>query len=183
MQEESAEKEINEEIKQEIQGDSIVDVGGAGNVYEIGYLLVPTTAEEQVPALYGNMKEAVTSMEGTLISDEMPKMIPLAYTMLKVYKNVRSKYDTAYFGWVKFTMDSQKLLELKKTLDLDPNIIRFLIVKTVKENTIAARRFMHREGGGTSHRRPVTAKREGEAPVEINKEEVDKEIEAMVSAA
>ena len=83
--------------------------------------------------------------------------------------------DKIYYGF-------SKILELKKNLDLDANVIRFLIIKTVKENTIAARRFTHREGGGTSHRKPTTAKSDGdEIPVEINKEEVDREIEAMVA--
>jgi len=156
------------EIKE--QNDSEMDhiEGKEGRVYELGYLLVPTEASEGIPAIYGNLKELVLSFGGEIIADEMPRIIQLAYTMLKVYKNVRSKYDTAYFGWIKFTMDSQKLLELKKKLDLDPNIIRHLMIKTVKENTIAARRFVHRD---MIRRRPPT-KTDGspEVPVEINKE-------------
>src|ERR1035437_2391976 len=108
----------------------------------------------------------------------MPKMIQLAYKMVKVVSNVRNKFNTAYFGWIKFTMDSDKVLELKKKLDLDPNLIRFLILKTVKENTIAAKRFVR----GEIHRKPKTLKNENnEVAVPINKEEIDKEIDAMVA--
>ena len=151
-----------------------------GRVYEVGYLLVPTIPEENVPIVFGNLKELVSSLGGIAISDDMPKMMPLAYSMVKVVANVRNKWSTAYFGWVKFTMDSDKVLELKKKLDLDPNFIRFLILKTVKENTIAAKRFVGRD---SMHRRPRTEKGDTEeVVVPINKEEIDKEIDALVSA-
>ena len=147
-------------------------------VYELGYLLVPTIAEDELPAAYGNLKELIGSFGGVAIADEMPKMIPLAYMMVKVIQNIRNKFTNAYFGWIKFTMDSEKVLELKKKLDLDPTMIRFLILKTVKENTIASKRFVRPEG----HKKPKAGKVEGEEAVPINKEEIDKEIDAMVAA-
>ena len=148
-------------------------------VYEVGYLFVPTISLEDLPVNYGDLKELIASFDGKIISDDMPKMINLAYTMLKVVANVRSKFDTAYFGWVKFEMDPQKVLELKKKLDLSPTIIRFLIIKTVKENTIATKRFAFRD---SAHKKPVTKKEEGTAEnVEVNKEELDKEIDAMIA--
>jgi ribosomal protein S6 len=109
----------------------------------------------------------------------MPKMISLAYSMLKVTQNVRNKFDSAYFGWVKFEINPEKVLELKKKLDVDPNFIRFLILKTIRENTIAAKRFVHRD----SRRKMSTPKKEGEneVPLPFNKEEIDKEIDAMVA--
>jgi len=150
-----------------------------GRVYELGYLLTPAISAENVPASYSNLKDLVVSLGGEIISDEMPKMIPLAYTMPKVIQNVRSKFDTAYFGWAKFEINPEKVLELKKKLDLDPNFIRFLILKTVRENTIAAKRFVHRD----LRRKAPLAKKEGEnhTALPIDKEEIDKEIDAMVA--
>ena len=145
-------------------------------VYELGYLLVPTIAEEDVPINYGNTKELVSSFGGEIIADEMPKAINLAYSMSKVVSNVRHKFNTAYFGWTKFTMNAERVLELKKHLDLDPNFIRFLIVKTVKENTIASKRFVR----GDSYKRPV-ARKNTEENIPINKEEIDKEIDALIA--
>ncbi|KKR70459.1 MAG: hypothetical protein UU13_C0005G0015 [Candidatus Nomurabacteria bacterium GW2011_GWB1_40_7] len=163
------------EIKNEIETGGDAD----SRVYELGYLLTPAISEENLPVVYGNLKELVSSLKGVAISDEMPKMINLAYAMTKVVANVRNKFNTAYFGWVKFAMDSDKVLELKKKLDLDPNFIRFLILKTVRENTIATKRFAR----GEMHRRPMIKKNEkiGTA-VPINKEEIDKEIDALIEA-
>ena len=149
-----------------------------GRVYEFGYLILPTIAEEEVPAQFGNLKERILSMKGDVISNDMPRMITLAYPMQKILSNVRNKFTTAYFGWIKFTMEPAQVLELKKALDLDRNLIRFLILKTVKENTIAAKRFIRGEG---EYRRPMVKKTENEEAVPINKEEVDKEIDALVA--
>ena len=148
-------------------------------VYEVGYLLLPTISEEEMPVVYGNLKELIVSLGGEIISDEMPKMIPLAYTMSKVIQNLRNKFETAYFGWIKFEMTPEKVLELKKKLDADKNLIRFLILKTVKENTIAAKRFIHKD----SRRKTSVVKKEGENEITtpIDKEEIDKEIDAMVA--
>lgn len=152
-------------------------------VYEVGYLLVPTISEEDVPAEHGNLKELVASLGGQMISDEMPIMIPLAYSMLKVVSNVRSKFDKAYFGWVKFYLDPEQATMLKKKLDQDPKIIRFLIIKTVKENTIASKRFVQREGARRKAPGVGEIKKEGEGEtLPINKEEIDKEIDAMIEA-
>ncbi len=157
------------------KNDIIVDENS--KVYELGYILVPTIEELEVPAVHGNLKELVSSFKGDVVSDEMPKMIGLAYSMVKVISNVRNKFNTGYFGWVKFTMEPAKVLDLKKKLDLDINITRFLILKTVKENTIAAKRFVRSD---SAYRKP-TAKRSDEPVVPINKEEVDKEIDALIA--
>lgn len=159
--------------------DANEDVEINSRIYEVGYLLLPTIPEEGIPALYGNLKDLVVSLGGEIISDEMPKMITLAYTMSKVTQNVRSKFNSAFFGWVKFEINPEKVLELKKKLDLDPNFLRFLILKTVRENTIAAKRFVHKD----SRKKIFSAKKEGEnenvAP--IDEKEIDKEIDAMVA--
>jgi ribosomal protein S6 len=168
-----------QDAENKVNNDSLIETEGINSkVYELGYLLVPTIKEEDVPVNYGNLKELVSSFGGEIIADEMPKMMTLAYVMKKVTSNVRSKFSTAYFGWIKFTMDASKILELKKRLDLDPNFIRFLILKTVKENTIAAKRFIR----GEIYKKPKSKSPENETAVPINKEEIDKEIEALVAA-
>lgn len=173
------EEEIQAESKAK---NSMVEdnMGGSDDrVYELGYLLVPTIPEEEVPAIYGNLKELVSSLGGSMISDDMPRMTGLAYSMLKVHKNVRSKFDTAYFGWLKFEVNPENISDIKKKLDLDPNLIRFLIIKTVKENTIAAKRFVHRD---MARRKAPAVKKEEGVVTEIDKEEIDKEIDALIEA-
>lgn len=163
----------------EIKDKNEISEDANSKVYELGYLLVPTLAQEDVPQIYGDLKELIAAtFHGEIIADEMPKMINLAYPMQKVISNARSKFSTAYFGWIKFTMDAKQVLELKRQLDLDPKIIRFLILKTVKENTIATKRFIHRET-----KRPfVVKKTEGDKILtSVEKEKIDKEIDALIA--
>lgn len=153
---------------------------GDDRVYEVGYLLVPEISEEDLSSVYGNIKETIISFGGTLISDEAPSVINLAYTMQKTIQNVNKKYDSAYFGWVKFYMDSSDVLSLKKKLDLNDQIIRFLIIKTVKENTLAPKKFTNKDSIRKKSAVMKTPESSSENNV-INKEEIDKEIDAMVA--
>lgn len=170
--------EVEENLKNKEENE--ISGGTDARVYELGYLLVPTIKEEDVPATYGNLKELLISLNGEVITDEMPKMISLNYTMQKIVANVRNKFNTAYFGWVKFYMDGDKLLELKNKLDSNPIFIRFLLIKTVKENTIVAKRFIRSD---MPYRRTVSPRKNKESgvAVEINKEEIDKEIDALIA--
>jgi ribosomal protein S6 len=150
-------------------------------VYEVGFLLVPNLSEEEMPAVYGDMKGLISTLGGEVIADEMPKMIDLAYQMRKTIQNIKNRFDSAYFGWTKFYMEADKIADFKKKLDLDPKVIRFLITNTVKENTIATKKFTSREGG--YRRKSPVAKTENstEEAAPINEKEVDKEIDAMIA--
>lgn len=158
--------------------DLTIENESASRVYEVGYLLVPTLNEEELPTVYGDLKELVSSSNGLVISDEMPKLMDLAYSMSKVDKNIKSKYDTAYFGWTKFEISGDKVLDVKKALQNDPRFLRFLIIKTTRANTIIGKRF----GQKDAKRKVSKTKQEDGEEVEINKEEIDKEIDAMIAA-
>lgn len=162
----------------ETKGENEILEDTDSKVYELGYLLVPTITEENISVNYGDLKELVSSFGGEIISDEMPKMIPLSYSMQKVIYNIRNKFNTAYFGWIKFVMNSQKVLQMKSKLSLDPSIIRFLIVKTVKENTMSVKRFARED----SYRRTPTTKKRTvtETAVPINKAEIDKKLDELL---
>ena len=104
-----SEAEIKEEIS--IENDK------NERIYELGYLLAPTIEEVDLPVIFGDLKELVSFFGGIHISDEMPKMMPLSYAMVKVVSNARHKFNTAYFGWIKFELATDSILELKKKLD------------------------------------------------------------------
>ena len=110
--------------------------GDLATVYEVSYLLLPSLALEQVPGALLPLEKAIKELGGEPISSENPILVDLAYPMTKVVQTTRHKCDKGYFGWMKFEMDKDGIKEIKKTLDLDENILRYLIIKTVKENTL-----------------------------------------------
>lgn len=112
-----------------------VETGGTA-VYEASFLLVPTLSQEQVPGKVTAIKEALVSFGATLISDEDPVLIDLAYPMVKVVQTTRFKANEGYFGWIKFELEKGSIKLVKKMLDESPDVLRHLIIKTVKENTL-----------------------------------------------
>lgn len=109
---------------------------GSKVVYELSFLLLPTISEEESVIKAGEIKNKLNSFGASLISDENPVLIPLAYPMVKVIQASRQKADQGYFGWVKFEIDSNKIDTVKKFLDNHVDVLRYLIIKTVRENTL-----------------------------------------------
>ncbi len=147
-----------------------------GRVYELGYLMVPSIEEKDLAAEVGNLKSQIDATGATTISEEYPKPITLAYEMTKVISNKNTYFTNGYFGWMKFECDPAQAVKLGEELKRHEKLIRFLLIKTVRENTMASKRpFNARQD---SKRRP--GKKDDEPKVEINKEEIDREIDALV---
>jgi hypothetical protein len=44
--------------------------------------------------------------------------------------------EKGYFGWIKFQLSSENIDSVKKFLDNNVDVLRYLLIKTVKENTL-----------------------------------------------
>lgn len=163
-----------EEINKE-KGDGVA-------VYEASYILLPSLALEQVPAKAAALKSMLTSAGGAVISDEDPVLIDLAYPMLKVISTVRHKVNTGYFGWVKFEISTDALGAVKKALDANDDIVRYLIIRTVRENTLLNGKMkLQKEERVRRDEEPL----EGEVPEvvkEVVPEDLDKSIDELIVA-
>lgn len=153
-------------------------------VYEVGYHLMPTIDESDVLVHVAKIKSLIDEREGIVISEEMPKLITLAYDISKTVNTKKQKFSKAYFGWVKFEMDPTKVLDLKNKIESLPEVLRLLVIKTVKENTIHIPKIPmfkkeHKEDGTiTSKDFPVPV--EVIEKNEISEEEMDKSIDELV---
>jgi len=112
--------------------------GSELTVYEVSYLLLPSLAVEQVPAKASSIKEMIKKVGGEVLSDEDPVLVDLAYPMTKVVQTDRFKVQKGYFGWIKYELSKETAEEVKKALDADNDVLRHLIIKTVRENTLLA---------------------------------------------
>lgn len=109
---------------------------GGVQVYELGYHIVSTVAEENLPKEVETLKATVLQDGGSLVSLGEPKLINLAYSMTKSVADAKKKFNTAYFGWIKFETKSELMPMIKKAVDQNPNVLRYLLIKTVRENTL-----------------------------------------------
>jgi ribosomal protein S6 len=148
-------------------------------VYEVGYLLVSSVPEEGVGEEVTRLKDTLSENGASFISEEFPKLIDLAYEMTRLIDNKKQKFNNGYFGWIKFEVSSNQAKTIKEILDKDEKLIRFILIKTVKENTMSVKRAYGKQDG--SRRKMVTTKTNKDEPVIIDEETIDKEIEALVS--
>lgn len=105
-------------------------------IYEIGYHLVSSIDESKIIEEVSKLKSLIEENDGVIISEEMPKMTALSYDISKSIDSKKQIFNRAYFGWVKFEADPAKIGNIKNKVESIQNILRFLIVKTVRENTM-----------------------------------------------
>lgn len=156
----------------------VVDVEEAdakSSIYEVGYIMVPSIPDENLGGEVTNLKDSLSDMGATFISDEYPKMLELAYEMTRSIANKKQKFSYGYFGWVKFECSTSQAKVIKDMLSKNEKLVRFLMIKTVRENTMSVKRAYGKQDG--AKRRPAQ-KHEETTP--INEEVIDKEIEALV---
>lgn len=155
------------------------DTKTAGTVYEVGYHIVPTVSPEHLAREVDAIKGILGKVGATIIGEESPRMRTLAYPMLKVVGPKRDYFETAYFGWIKFEAAPAAAVELKSALDVSEKVLRFIIVKTVRENTMHGHKFVKDAKEGM-RRAPSTDKKADAGEVKVSAEELDKSIDKLV---
>jgi ribosomal protein S6 len=133
-------------------------------VYELGFHFVPTIAEDDVAVQFSHLKSMIEKRGGEFISEDFPKMIPLAYEISKTVKAQKKRYTNAYFGWVKFTLTADQIGDLEKEVKAFEPILRYLVISTVKESTLLETKEDKKE------------KEEGET---VNEAQLDKKLEEL----
>ncbi len=109
-------------------------------VYEISFIFDNKLDEGTALEKSNAIKQSIATLGGSFISEEAPYMRELAYEMTRVVNNINVRFNEGYFGWIKFEMDADKVKELEKGIKLDDQVIRYLVIKTVRENTVYTKR-------------------------------------------
>lgn len=147
-------------------------------LYELGYHLLPTIAEEAVSEAAGLLKDSILKHAGVVLSDQMPRMLTLAYSMPKIINEKRKYFDTALFGWIKFHMSPAGVLEFEHDLKQDKSILRFILIKTAQEKALPLKKMVFLKG---KHARPqATVEKKKKTEMVLSEEELDKTIEGLV---
>jgi len=108
-----------------------------------------------------------------MLADGYPKLIELAYPMRKAVANVWHTYTKGHFGWVKFEMAASETAALKEKLDQNKKVIRFLFIKTSREDTMSQKRVPVRSSKGKGQT-------EGEVVAEVSEVELDSALKELV---
>jgi len=123
-------------------------------VYELSFLILPSIPEDKVVNVVDSIRKVVINEGGVEIDGEAPFKQPLSYSMSKTIGASRYVVDDAYLGWIKFEIEPAKALAVKTGIEKISEILRFLMIKTVRETTFtfaqARKAIVETEAGAAS---------------------------------
>ena len=149
-------------------------------VYEVSFHIVSGVGEENIAGVVEKIRAELKKADAEFISEQFPQKTTLAYTVERVSGGKREKYNEAYFGFIKFAVEREIIPVLQTMLRSFPEVLRFLVVETVREELVLPRRavFTSDRLSGETIKKPISTPEKGG---EVSDEELDKSIEALVS--
>ncbi|MSR87730.1 MAG: hypothetical protein EXS69_00995 [Candidatus Zambryskibacteria bacterium] len=102
-------------------------------IYELGYLILPSIPENELPSVVSKIKTLIADAGGKEIDGEEPFKYELAYTMSKTIGASRYVIDDAYIGWTKFELEPVQAVAIKSEIDKIDEVLRSLLVKVPRE--------------------------------------------------
>lgn len=149
---------------------------GSLRVYEVGYLLLPSIPEEHILKNTEAIRKMIADVSGNVISQGDPQLRNLSYEMARSVGSKNQTFKSAYFGWIKFEAPAESIPTLHENLRSTENILRFLLIKTVRENT-----FMGLSKISAEEKDLSDETSEDVSVAESSQEEIDKSIEKLVT--
>lgn len=104
--------------------------------YELAFHILPTVAEGEVPAVFEEIKTALTTENASLKEEELPKRFELAYDIVESIEGKNRKFSSAYFGWVRFSSESEAIASITETVQSHPKILRHLLIRLTKAEEV-----------------------------------------------
>ena len=141
-------------------------------VYEIGFLIVSSIPEEKVAGEVSAIKDILAKHKVEVIADEGAMLRPLAYTMIKKIGTVNRRFNSAYFGWIKFEAAPVEVRLIEKEVKEVESILRLLLINTVREHTLLSSKLDLETSDKVS---------EGAVKRPVSTEDMDKSIDKTVS--
>jgi len=161
---------------------STVEKNSEERIYEAGFHLISSIAEENVPAEFDKIKAVLAKEKAVIISEEAPKLRPLAYAIKKAFGGSYKTFDKAYFGFIKFELpEGSDVSVIDTALKNNESVLRYIVIKTVRENTMYSPKISVYSDKEAKIKAP-TAKAEKAEKVEKTAtiEEIDKSIDELV---
>lgn len=90
--------------------------------YEIMAIFLPDLGEENTQKELTELKELITSNGGNITHEDIWGIRDFAYTI--------KKYDQGYYVVLNFSTEPGKIKELEHPLNLNQNVVRYLVTKT-----------------------------------------------------
>ncbi|MFA6340658.1 MAG: 30S ribosomal protein S6 [Candidatus Paceibacterota bacterium] len=150
-------------------------------VYEVGYHLLSSVAEENISEEAAKIKAYLSKEKAEIISEEAPKLRPLAYPIKKAFGGVYKTFDKAYFGFIKFALtEGGDITKIDQAMKANESILRYIVVKTVRENTMYSPKITIFSDKESKIKIPTTKAEIIGKPASV--EEIDKSIDELLTS-
>jgi ribosomal protein S6 len=159
-------------------------INESSKLYELGFHIVGTIDSNKVASVIDEIKNLIQTHHGDIVREGEVREMTLAYTMIKHVAGVNKRYSQTFFDWIKFNMNTEDVANLKSALDLNENIIRFILLKTVNDDAHSTSKMVEVEED-----EEVTETEAAPEKIEVAKEaiiekdknvEIDEAIDEMV---
>jgi len=94
------------------------------NNYELTFWLSSELNEKEAETNFNDLLKELEKLGALINVSQLPQLKPLAYPI----KKEKKVYLNAYFGFIQFGLEKKSIISLKRKLDFDNGIIRFLII-------------------------------------------------------
>lgn len=109
--------------------------------YEFAFHILPTVAEGEVPTVFEKLKAYITKEGGECFDEEMAQRVDLVYPVVKHLEGKNRRFNSAYFGWIRFAMMGESLHLLEEELTHETALLRTLIIKLTREEELHPFKF------------------------------------------
>lgn len=100
--------------------------------YELAFHVLPTIAEGEVTAVFQKLKDTITKNGGEIMIDEAPVRFDLAYEIVKYLEGRNRKFNSAYFGWIRFKAKPAAIDAIREEVEATKELLRHLLIKLTK---------------------------------------------------
>jgi ribosomal protein S6 len=154
--------------------DTTADDAAATRIYEVGYHILPSVAEENVEKVVGEIRAVIEQAGGSFIAEGAPVLTKLAYDMDSREGDKWASQDRGYFGWIKFEAVIGAAQTLEEALKANKNILRHIVFRTVREETRARLKTPTLREVKRTDTIKTTARRPEEESAPVSEEDLDK---------
>ncbi len=165
-----------------IKGGSKNDSSESGSrVYEVGYHIIPTVKEESIEGVVASIRAIIEKAGGSFIAEGAPVLMKLSYAMTAREGDKNVQYDRGFFGWIKFEAPVEVTEALDEALTADRNILRFIVFRTVREETRARMKIPTLRDVRRTDAIKAPARHIEDTSVAVSEVDLDKAIETLTT--
>ncbi len=154
---------------------------GTSRIYEIGYIIVPTVAEDAVEQAVAAIRTPITDAGGSFIAEGAPSLMRLAYEMTAREGDKNVDYDRGYFGWLKFEGSTEIAESVEASLRTNAQVLRHIVFRTVREDTRAKMKAPHLREVKASPSARTAPRREEETAAPVSEADLDKALDVLTN--